>query len=167
MSNEVKFTWRKDVNKEDKQQLALPAYFCRECGDSGWIAYKTKKSNSLDKDPGKTAIQFINNNENCWLLNLCKDDNKPIEEYQGITESWWIDPADLHVYDQQGVCDVVGNAGAHDAPVEFHMGSCRDQCRIRLLGKTGKREVGHGDDLGFFLPGDLDEFQDDRGLTGS
>ena len=101
MSNEVKFTWRKDVNKEDKQQLALPAYFCRECGDSGWIAYKTKKSNSLDKDPGKTAIQFINNNENCWLLNLCKDDNKPIEEYQGITESWWIDPADLHVYDQQ------------------------------------------------------------------
>lgn len=101
MSNDVKFTWRKDVNKEDKRQLALPAYYCRECGDSGWIAYKTKKSNCLDKDPGKTASQFIANNENCWLLTLCKDENKPIDEYQGITESWWIDPSDLHVYDQQ------------------------------------------------------------------
>lgn len=101
MSNDVKFTWRKDVSKTDKKQLALPAYFCRECGDSGWVAYRTKKSNSIDTDPGKTATQFIANSENCWLLNLCKDENKPIEEYQGITESWWIDPSDLHVYDKQ------------------------------------------------------------------
>lgn len=101
VSNDVQFTWRKDISKAGKQPLALPAYFCRECGDSGWIGYKTKNSHCLETDPGKTATQFIADSENCWLINLYDDEHKPIEEYSGIAESWWIDPSDLHVYNCQ------------------------------------------------------------------
>ncbi len=102
MSKDVQFTWRKDVNKSAKEQLALPAYFCRECGDSGWIAYKTNNSPCLSDDPVKTASSFINNNEHCYLLNLYNDEHKPIEEYSGEIYDWWIDPSDLHVYNVEG-----------------------------------------------------------------
>ena len=99
MSDEVKFTWRKDVNKEEQNALALPPFFCRECGSSGWIACKPKVSECLDPDPGKTAARFIENNENCWLLPPYRDEkDKPIDEYSGEIETWWVDPADLHVY---------------------------------------------------------------------
>lgn len=102
MSKDVKFTWRKDINKQDKEVLALPAYFCRECGDSGWVAYKTKNSLCLSDDPVKTASAFINNNEHSYLLNLYSDEHKPIDEYSGEIYEWWIDPTDLHIYNVEG-----------------------------------------------------------------
>ena len=82
--------------------MALPAYFCRECGASGWIGYKTKNSQCLETDSGKTAQAFIANNENCYLINLYSKENEPLDEYRGECYEWWIDPSDLHIYYDQG-----------------------------------------------------------------
>lgn len=102
VSKDVRFTWRKDIDRTEKDLLALPAYFCRECGDSGWIAYKTTNSPCLSDDPVKTASEFIRNSEHSYLLNLYSDEHKPIDEYSGECHDWWIDPSDLHVYDVEG-----------------------------------------------------------------
>lgn len=102
VSEEIKFTWKKDINKTNKEELALPAYFCRECGASGWIGYKTKNSQCLETDSGKTAQAFIANSENCYLINLYSKENEPLDEYRGECYDWWLDPSDLHVYSDQG-----------------------------------------------------------------
>jgi len=102
VSNEIKFTWKKDIDKTEKDQRALPAYFCRECGASGWIGYKTKNSQCLETDPGKTSMKFIDNDENCYLISLYSSDHFPIDEYKGEVYDWWIDPSDLHIYQNQG-----------------------------------------------------------------
>ena len=102
VSNEIKFTWKKDIDKTEKDQRALPAYFCRECGASGWIGYKTKNSQCLETDPGKTSMKFIDNDENCYLISLYSSDHLPIDEYKGEVYDWWIDPSDLHIYQNQG-----------------------------------------------------------------
>jgi len=102
VSKDIKFTWKKDINKVDSQELALPAYFCRECGASGWIGYKTKNSQCLETDTGKTSQAFILNSENCYLINLYSKDNEPLDEYRGDCYDWWIDPSDLHIYHDEG-----------------------------------------------------------------
>lgn len=102
LSREPAFTWRKDINRVTKRAQALPAYFCRECGASGWIAYKPTGTDTIDKDAGRTAVRFIANNENCYLLNQYSPGNSPIDEYQGEVQGWYIDPKDLHRYDKPG-----------------------------------------------------------------
>lgn len=102
LTQEPTFTWRKDINRVTKKEQALPAYFCRECGSSGWIAYKPTGTETIDKDAGRTAVRFIANNENCYLLNRYSPSNNPIDEYQGQVQEWYIDPRDLHKYDKPG-----------------------------------------------------------------
>ena len=78
----LRLLWRKDVNKEDKQQLALPVYFCRECGDSGWIAYKTKKSNSLQT----TLVNCYTVYQQQWEIvtaGICVKTTTSQKQYQG------------------------------------------------------------------------------------
>ncbi|MBT7497492.1 DEAD/DEAH box helicase, partial [Candidatus Woesearchaeota archaeon] len=49
-NEEPKFTWRDKIAGKE-ENAALPPYFCRECGASGWLAVKHDNRNQFELDP--------------------------------------------------------------------------------------------------------------------
>lgn len=79
MGKEPKFTWKDKVgDKYDPK--ALPAYYCRECGSSGWLGVKDDNKNHFFHDPAQVYEYFFNNHKNVFFINT--PEHKPIEEYE-------------------------------------------------------------------------------------
>lgn len=76
------FTWRNDLSKEEDKVTALPAYFCRECGASGWIATKNENDECFHPDAKEASSGYFENSKNIYLLNTNLPEHTPIEEYE-------------------------------------------------------------------------------------
>ena len=74
---EPKFTWRSDQNTADNAEAALPMYYCRECGASGWITTKSDLLNKFDTDGSAAAQAFMSRSTKVWLLNTLSEAHKP------------------------------------------------------------------------------------------
>jgi len=62
------FTWKDKVgDKYDPK--ALPAYYCRECGASGWLGVKDDNKNHFNDDPNQVYEYFLGNHKNVYFLN--------------------------------------------------------------------------------------------------
>lgn len=80
---EPEFTWRGDITQDDR--VALPMYFCRDCGASGWYSYKTQTDNGFSADVRKIGRAIISHDQHLVLLNISNDKHKPIAEYAATT----------------------------------------------------------------------------------
>jgi DEAD/DEAH box helicase domain-containing protein len=96
--NEVPtFTWKDKIGKPDEPK-ALPSYFCRECGASGWLGVKDDNKNLFYEDPNQVYEYFFSNHKNVYLINTPK--NKHIDEYEPKTEiNEYLDKQFLHLFD--------------------------------------------------------------------
>jgi len=74
-----KFVW-KDAVGDKKEPKAMPSYFCRECGSSGWLTVKDDNNNFFSKDPKQVYDYFFSNHKNMYFTNTA--DHKHIEEYE-------------------------------------------------------------------------------------
>ena len=86
-----KFVWR--LEKYDG--IAMPAWFCRECGASGWIMVKGDNEQAFRKDCEEAGRFFMTNNKNTYLVNTNTPENphQQAEEYSGIVmNKCFIDP---------------------------------------------------------------------------
>lgn len=81
MNTSPVFTWRNDLSKEEDKATALPAYFCRECGASGWIATKNENDEYFHPDAKEASAGYFENSKNIYLLNTNLPEHAPIEEY--------------------------------------------------------------------------------------
>jgi len=86
VNEEPKFSW--SYEKTDKSTVSLPAYYCRECGNSGWIGYKTETQDKFEKDRRKIYQKYFQNNSNIYLISrkdtVKADDYEPTEVLDGF-----------------------------------------------------------------------------------
>ncbi len=100
LQEEPKFTWKDNVgNKYDPQ--ALPSYFCRECGASGWFGVKDDNKNHFYNDPNQVYDYYFSHHKNIYFINT--PDHKHIEEYEPSTSiNDYLNRSDLCIHDKPG-----------------------------------------------------------------
>ena len=71
------FTWKNDMQTGGDNTVALPMYYCRECGASGWIAAKAETLNKFENDGNLAAQRFMRRETSVWLLNTNETTHLP------------------------------------------------------------------------------------------
>ncbi|MFW5871557.1 MAG: DEAD/DEAH box helicase, partial [bacterium] len=79
VSEKPEFTFRAEQTNEEN--AALPAWFCRECGASGWVAAMNERDEEIETDIQKVYNYYFSNHKNVYLINTDKEENRNIEEY--------------------------------------------------------------------------------------
>lgn len=88
---EPKFVWR----MEKYDGVAMPAWFCRECGASGWLMVKGDNEDAFHKDSDEAGRYFMDDNKNVYLVNTNTEDNPhtQADDYSGmVMNKLFIDP---------------------------------------------------------------------------
>jgi DEAD/DEAH box helicase domain-containing protein len=80
-AEQPKFTWRDKIGGKE-EAAALPPYFCRECGASGWLANKQDNRNQFELDPLEVYEQYFSNHKNIYFVNYNTEAHYKIEEYE-------------------------------------------------------------------------------------
>ena len=94
-----KFGWKDKVgDKYDPK--SLPAYFCRDCGASGWLGVKDDNKNHFYHDPLQVYEYFFSNHKNIYFINTAK--HRHIEEYEPNNEiNDFMHVADMSLHEKE------------------------------------------------------------------
>jgi len=100
--NEVpKFTWRDKIAGKE-ENAALPPYYCRECGASGWLAVKHDNRNQFELDPLDVYEHYFSNHKNIYFTNTYEEAHFAIDEYDPTTSlTPYVHQTDLKHLDHQ------------------------------------------------------------------
>ena len=77
---EPAFVWRHSLQK-DEDRIALPMYFCRECGASGWLSRRLATDDSYCADITTINKAFMNKEKEVVLLNIESKKHEAVDEY--------------------------------------------------------------------------------------
>ena len=77
---EPEFTWRHSL-KKDEDRIALPMYFCRECGASGWLSRRLATDDRYCSDIATINKAFMNREKEVVLLNIESKKHEAVDEY--------------------------------------------------------------------------------------
>ena len=77
---EPEFVWRHST-KKDEDRVALPMYYCRECGASGWITRRLATDDNYCSDVSTINKAFMNRDKEVMLLNIESKKHAAIDEY--------------------------------------------------------------------------------------
>ena len=77
---EPEFTWRHSL-KKDEDRIALPMYFCRECGASGWLSRRLATDDRYCSDIATINKAFMNREKEVVLLNVESKKHEAVDEY--------------------------------------------------------------------------------------
>ncbi|MBK7039964.1 MAG: DEAD/DEAH box helicase [Bacteroidetes bacterium] len=99
VNEQPKFTWKDKVgDKYDPK--ALPSYYCRECGASGWLGVKDDNKNHFFHDPNQVYEYFFSNHKNIYFINT--PNHKHIEEYEPNNQiNDWMHVADMNLHERE------------------------------------------------------------------
>ncbi len=76
---EPEFTWRDSIPRDER--IALPIYYCRDCGSSGWLTTKKETENRYSADSSRINSAFMDGSRDICLLNTATQQHEPILEY--------------------------------------------------------------------------------------
>lgn len=94
------FEWKDSPPRVDAPR-AMPSYYCRECGASGWLVVKDDNKNSFSRDTQQVYSHFFSNHKNIYFVNT--PEHKPVPEYEADTRiESFLNPKDLSLHDTQG-----------------------------------------------------------------
>ncbi len=94
------FTWKDTVGSRHDPK-SLPAYFCRECGSSGWLGIKDDNKNRFYEDPNQVYDYYFDHHKNLYFINTTG--HKHIEEYEPTTTiNDYLNKTDLSIHDKPG-----------------------------------------------------------------
>jgi len=100
INEQPKFTW-KDKIGDKYDPKALPSYYCRECGASGWLGVKDDNKNHFFHDPNQVYEYFFSNHKNIYFINTAN--HKHIEEYEPNNQiNDWMHIADMSLHEKKG-----------------------------------------------------------------
>ncbi len=74
------FAWRHSL-KKDEDRIALPMYFCRECGASGWLSRRLATDDSYCSDISTINKAFMDREKKMVLLNIESKNHEAVDEY--------------------------------------------------------------------------------------
>jgi len=96
---EPEFTWRDAIPRDER--IALPIYYCRDCGSSGWLTTKKETENRYSADASRINSAFMDDNKDVCLLNTATQQHEPILEYNNgdLSQNYedYIHTADLTI----------------------------------------------------------------------
>ncbi|WP_418639544.1 DEAD/DEAH box helicase [Winogradskyella sp.] len=99
IDQDPKFTWRDKLGGTN-ENAALPPYFCRECGASGWLANKFDNRNQFELDPLGVYEDYFSNHKNIYFVNTNEEQHYKIDEYEPTAAiSPYVDHVDLKFHD--------------------------------------------------------------------
>lgn len=106
------FTWKATGNAQHSAS-ALPAWHCRECGGSGWLAVRHEnKQDQLELDINGIYDHYFEAKKNLYFLNVPAQ--AALEEYLQTAETFgrmqYLEPEGLHLFDQvkEGRMQIMG-----------------------------------------------------------
>ena len=76
---EPEFTWRHSLKQDDR--IALPMYFCRECGASGWLSRRLATDDRYCSDISVINKAFMDREKEVMLLNIESKKHEAVGEY--------------------------------------------------------------------------------------
>ena len=82
VQKEPEFVWRGSL-KTDDDRVALPMYFCRDCGASGWISRRLATDDRYCSDIRTVNLAFANKEKEVVLLNTEMKRHEAVEDYTG------------------------------------------------------------------------------------
>ena len=82
--NEPRFTWRDSIEPND-EMAALPMYYCRDCGASGWITMKKLTDKKFCTNITEVNKAYMSNSPDLLWMNTESDRHAPIAEF--LTEN--------------------------------------------------------------------------------
>ncbi len=74
------FIWRHSLKNTD-DRIALPMYFCRECGASGWLSRRLATDDSYCSDVATINKAFMDREKEVVLLNVESKKHEAVDEY--------------------------------------------------------------------------------------
>ena len=103
VSDTPSFTWKDKIAGKDEPK-ALPPWFCRECGASGWLGQKNDNGNSFEQDLRTIYDHFFSNHKNIYFVNTAGENHKPLDEYEptDLLNDKYVDRVDLSIHDNGG-----------------------------------------------------------------
>ena len=82
VQKEPEFVWRGSL-KTDDDRVALPMYFCRDCGASGWISRRLATNDRYCSDIRTVNLAFANKEKEVVLLNTEMKRHEAVDDYTG------------------------------------------------------------------------------------
>lgn len=80
VQHEPEFVWRGSI-KPDDDRVALPMYFCRDCGASGWLSRRLATDEGYCCDVKTINTAFMNRDKEVRLLNIESRSHEAVDEY--------------------------------------------------------------------------------------
>ena len=80
VQKEPEFTWRGSI-KSDEDRVALPMYFCRDCGASGWISRRLATDDRFCSDVRTINMAFASKEKDVVLLNTEMKRHEAVDDY--------------------------------------------------------------------------------------
>ncbi len=97
VQDEPDFVWRGSL-KRDEDRVALPMYFCRDCGASGWISRRLATDDRYCSDVKTVNTAFASNEKEVMLINTEAKKHEPVDDYKGenaLNATHWVGIKDL------------------------------------------------------------------------
>ena len=123
VQKEPEFTWRGSI-KNDEDRVALPMYFCRDCGASGWLSRRLATDDRYCSDVKPINTSFMNRDKEVVLLNIESKRHEAVEEY--------ISEGSLNVTHYVKVKDLTEASSSDEGTI-----------RLRICSKTGTNKNGN------------------------
>lgn len=123
VQKEPEFTWRGSI-KNDEDRMALPMYFCRDCGASGWLSRRLATDDRYCSDVKTINTSFMNRDKEVVLLNIESKRHEAVEEY--------ISEGNLNVTHYVKVKDLTEASSSDEGTI-----------RLRICSKTGTNKNGN------------------------
>ena len=82
VQKEPEFTWRGSI-KADEERVALPMYFCRDCGASGWITRRLATDDRYCSDVRTVNMAFAEKDKDVLILNTEVKRHEAVDDYVG------------------------------------------------------------------------------------
>lgn len=135
------FKWESDHLEERK---ALPPYFCRECGSSGWVGIKKESNEYLEDDLSRIRQSFIanNHNKNVYFISNMEDSTweevfAPDYRAEGTHIEGYLDPFTLVISDKkrsEHSFRIIGVRRQNGDRIEKVCPHCNSQDNLALIG---------------------------------
>lgn len=129
-----RFIWKDETGVKNAPK-AMPAYYCRECGASGWLGVKDDNKNHFSDDPAQVYEYFFSNHKNIYFVNT--SEHKHIAEYEpGNAINEYLNTIDLSLghsshpdgFRMQAVRKLRGTKSRHICP------ECNTENTIGIIG---------------------------------
>ncbi len=97
VSDKPRFTWRNSI-EADEDTVALPMWYCRDCGASGWITSRKLTDKKFCSDITEVNKAFMDHSGDLLLMNTESERHNPIDDFMtdcSINTTYFIHTNDL------------------------------------------------------------------------